>query len=493
MGDENLRGSKRPRMVTMSEDFQLKLAQEASKYNDLKLKFDVVVKENEKLRLDLAKLIRSVHFESSSQGSVDEEDEEEMQSEKVEEGDNDVALETKIPKVLPSVEGGRTLYEKAGAADENQDSRKTGPQRGNNDKKRKSGKLIPVITTYNVNVKTMTLTLRGILGHNDFNLRVLSKTVTNVVVCTLEDYDKVKRRFIEDKISFYTFTPREKVPYSVVVRGLSGSFEEGEVLEYLRGLQIDVEILKVRKLGGDSWLVSLSRSSDLRAFHQVRYILHCRVYIGKFERRGVTQCFNCQRFGHVSSNCNMPYRCVKCGDSHGPGKCAIPPKGENVEDRTVTDPKTGQAVLKVGLPVRCINCRIEGHVASSRECPRRQALLRRAEEKRTVIGSGRPVMQGMVKKGISFATAAKSASIGSTSRGGGTSRAAATGISLGSAVSNFAHIDGDCRRFFGGGLMDCLGRIGGFVAEYDRLKDDGQRSQALLGMLMTLGRNGASA
>lgn len=59
---------------------------------------------------------------------------------------------------------------------------------------------------------------------------------------------------------------------------------------------------------------------------------------------------NCQRIGHGSSNCRLAYRCVKCAQSHGPGKCEVP----------ANSPKE---LLK------CANCNEIGHTASFRSCP----------------------------------------------------------------------------------------------------------------------------
>lgn len=178
---------------------------------------------------------------------------------------------------------------------------------------------------------------------------------------------------------------------------------------------------------------------------------------------------------------------MKCGDSHGPGECTILSKGENTKDRAVTDPKTGQAVLKVRLPVRCVNCCTEGHAASSKECPRRQGLLKRTEEKREGLKNGRLVLQSSVGKEVSYASAAKGTLSALTADGNSILCVSGAGTSLRSAMMNFRRIDSDCRRFFGGSLLGCLARIGGFVTEYNRLNDDGQRSQTLLGMLTTLG------
>lgn len=35
------------------------------------------------------------------------------------------------------------------------------------------------------------------------------------------------------------------------------------------------------------------------------------------------QCYNCQGFGHHSSNCGLENRSVKCDNKHSPGKCDL--------------------------------------------------------------------------------------------------------------------------------------------------------------------------
>lgn len=68
------------------------------------------------------------------------------------------------------------------------------------------------------------------------------------------------------------------------------------------------------------------------------------------KKQKISQCKNCQRFGHAKINCNMNYRCIKCGDNHLPDKCPI------------TD-KDKREMLK------CANYKQSGHPADYRGCP----------------------------------------------------------------------------------------------------------------------------
>lgn len=57
----------------------------------------------------------------------------------------------------------------------------------------------------------------------------------------------------------------------------------------------------------------------------------------------------CQRWCHISRNCNSAYNCVKCDQSHGPGEC--------------------QRVRTESSDPYCINCVLSDHPANWQGCP----------------------------------------------------------------------------------------------------------------------------
>lgn len=70
---------------------------------------------------------------------------------------------------------------------------------------------------------------------------------------------------------------------------------------------------------------------------------------------GVAQCHRCQAFGHASSNCHRPLRCVRCGDAHPAAECPRP----------------------IDAKPTCANCN-KAHTANDRRCTvyRREARKR---------------------------------------------------------------------------------------------------------------------
>jgi len=69
------------------------------------------------------------------------------------------------------------------------------------------------------------------------------------------------------------------------------------------------------------------------------------------KRRDVIQCKKCQRISHTASNCNLPYRCVKCGDKYDPDRCGCLP-GIHLDRKKIF----------------CVNCGEYGHPVSYKDC-----------------------------------------------------------------------------------------------------------------------------
>jgi hypothetical protein len=95
---------------------------------------------------------------------------------------------------------------------------------------------------------------------------------------------------------------------------------------------------------------------------QHRSIGNLMVKWEKFQKsaKKVTQCHNCQRFGHSASNCGHSYRCVKCINNHLPGQCSR---------------KTREGSAK------CVNCDGD-HPANSHTCPSYIEYIDRIEKLR---------------------------------------------------------------------------------------------------------------
>lgn len=334
-------------------------------------------------------------------------------------------------------------------------------------------KLPPIFVCYNIDSKDMKNKLLYTLNHNKFSFNIINRNVTHISTCTLEDYTTTKNFLKESKINFYTFTPFEMKPYNFLIKKLSDIYDKEEILAYFTALKLNITILTITKLHR-SWLIQLSKDSNLEEFKNIQFILHCKVSIVSFKPRGPKQCKNCQRFTHVASNCNMPYRCVKCGDSHGPNNCKLPPKDQNLNEVVLTDPSTGGMIKRIGMPVKCVNCGTEGHTANAGNCPKRIEIMKRIQNKREQSRKScvRSSSNTALRTNATFA-----------------SMFPKNNMNVNDAIASqniFDSLNNDCSRIFGKNFYSCLQKVGEFSQHYVTLDNDEAKSKALFNLLVNL-------
>lgn len=146
------------------------------------------------------------------------------------------------------------------------------------------------------------------------------------------------------------------------------------------------------------------------SLYKLNRILDCDIKIKKDKGRDYISCFNCQRPGHISSNCTMTPRCNKCLEDHPSYKCPIPSKGKEIIGEII-DSSSGEVSKQLPQTVSCVNCKVVGHAASSRDCPRRLAILARKAQNRADIqakAQARSQRLADTQPNVSFAQALRS-------------------------------------------------------------------------------------
>ncbi|XP_075170433.1 uncharacterized protein LOC142242762 [Haematobia irritans] len=355
---------------------------------------------------------------------------------------------------------------------------------GKNENKGKASP--PIIKIYNVNVKEFAQEIRTVLGHNIFSMNIINKNLIGLVLGTEQDHMKVRSHLELKKYNFFTFTPKTLKPYSLMIKGLSETYEVEDLLDFIKEKKLQVTVTNVIKMQDDRWIVQLDRESDIKSFRKLRYLINNRVQMRRRKKKGITQCKNCQRFGHSSINCRMPFRCVKCGDSHGPGNCVIPKKDLDVVEVVITNPETGQVEKRIGHTVRCVNCGVDGHVASARDCPRRMEILRKRTERRRAVVAVPQAQRARVQTTVSAEPRI----------GGNNSYAAVaarnnTNTARGANVADMVNVnlkffDDECNRLFGGNFLDSYRKIAAYMNDYKGLRTDDERARAMIGLLATM-------
>lgn len=263
------------------------------------------------------------------------------------------------------------------------------------------------IVSYKLNVKEFGNALRTKLNHNNFQTNSVNRNCTLIKTYSLSDYATAKELLSSMETSHFSYTPNELKPINVVIKKIDSSFNDMEVAAALGELpNIRVDVLKVFRphvmegsLPSKHWIVQCGPQTEFAKLFQTQFLLNSKIIIEKQNKTSIIQCRRCQRFGHAATNCNMPYRCVKCDLAHGPGECLITLECnmEESHDGTLT-------AVRVTEPI-CVNCN-GNHPASFRECPKFKAAIENRKQKlleaKQTQKKRQEHYQNFVKKGISY-------------------------------------------------------------------------------------------
>lgn len=295
---------------------------------------------------------------------------------------------------------------------------------------------IPPIFCYNLNVKWL---IRNFPSLN-LQVKIINSNCCKVFTQSIEDFVLVKDSLASQEIDHYTFTPKSIKPINLLIKNLDSTFEPQEVENELKIKFPNINFLKVsrfitkrsKKASKDLniWLIQVQSGTNITDLKKMNRFLFSIVSIEQLKGRGSIQCFRCQRFDHLSINCGMQPRCVKCAQTHKAGECA--------------ETNTSKLV--------CANCN-GNHVASYRGCPKfKERINNRSQQiiSRPVSGQTSKSFSSVpVNAGVSFAQMVNSQNA--------TKQTSSNGLSF---ISN------EIRNLFGCDISTILGKISSFIPEY---------------------------
>ncbi|GJQ67519.1 hypothetical protein Trydic_g8332 [Trypoxylus dichotomus] len=177
----------------------------------------------------------------------------------------------------------------------------------------------------------------------------LINTGIQVEPATEEDYRKLSKLLKEQKTQFYTYQLKSEKKLKVVLRGITQDITDDEIKQDLQAQDYPVEkITRMKgKQGKPSPLVLVEIDRLYKSIYNITDCCGLAVKVQALRTRNlIVQCHKCQMFGHTQSNCNINYKCMKCGEHHSTHLCE--------------KPKT--------TPPKCANCGGE-HLSTYLKCP----------------------------------------------------------------------------------------------------------------------------
>lgn len=204
---------------------------------------------------------------------------------------------------------------------------------------------MPPIKAYNIDVKTLNNSLKGKIGSDNYYIHNLNRNVSNIITTNNESYNDVKNILKDLNKQYFTYTPKDLKPLTLILGGIHRNYNIEEVTAELKSLKFKSESTRITTIKvcsqqkkflhevNPQYIVQFSPTSIPTDIKQITHILHQKVYWTLPKSNGLPQCYRCQRYGHTATNCEMAFRCVKCSKDHGPKLCPLnEKKNKNLMD-----------------------------------------------------------------------------------------------------------------------------------------------------------------
>lgn len=139
-----------------------------------------------------------------------------------------------------------------------------------------------------------------------------------------------------EEAEFHTYQLKEDKPLRVVIRNLHPSTPLDLIKDELQIRLFEVRqvtnvLHRVNKIRLPLFFVDLEPTHRSKEIFQLTSFLHTKIKIEEPHKpKTISQCYNCQQYGHTKAYCGYQPRCVRCGDVHPSPDCPnsrdVPPK-----------------------------------------------------------------------------------------------------------------------------------------------------------------------
>lgn len=195
----------------------------------------------------------------------------------------------------------------------------------------------------------------------------------------VNDWELVRNQLVADKKEFYLYHTSTTRPKNIALFGLDDMSTDDlrTLLAEVNVSPADIKKLSLKKPKYDRQAVYLlyflPGAGNLPELRKIRSINHVMVRWELFHPRQhdkIPQCWNCQRLGHSSSNCQMQAKCLVCAEDHETSKCSKRVPKLNLKQQ-LAEPGASQPDRSF---VKCADCG-EQHTANYRGCSKRKEYI----------------------------------------------------------------------------------------------------------------------
>ncbi|KAL4096689.1 hypothetical protein QTP88_021594 [Uroleucon formosanum] len=142
-----------------------------------------------------------------------------------------------------------------------------------------------------------------------------------------ESYRATIQLLKENKAEYHTYQLKEDKPLRVVIRNLHPSTKTETIKEELLFRNFDIRqvtnvLHKNSKVPLPLFFIDLEPVEKSKEIFLLQNLLHTKVKVEEpYKPKVISQCTNCQDYGHTQNYCGYLPRCVRCGANHPSAAC----------------------------------------------------------------------------------------------------------------------------------------------------------------------------
>lgn len=155
--------------------------------------------------------------------------------------------------------------------------------------------------------------IKNMLKDQEFRILYL-RDETKIYTQNRDAFNILINQLANNDVQFYTFTLKDEKLFKIVLK--AAPFVEVEEIQTVlneHGIcNTQCIKLKSNKAPSASFLISTKSKEDHDKIQKIKELDNIKIKWEDYNRKSVvSQYHRCQRFGHGSTNCNLPPRCVK--------------------------------------------------------------------------------------------------------------------------------------------------------------------------------------
>lgn len=169
------------------------------------------------------------------------------------------------------------------------------------------------------------------INKDNFTTQIVNRENIKINSVDEDTYRRVAKILCElTTHTWFTYEDKRKRPIKVVAKYLPHTCQPDNIVDDLlsRGFKALNAANKIQWRTMEPFnmfILTFDSSEDVNKFHAIKHILQCKVEILPFKSsKLITQCKNCQAYGHTQRYCAKEARCVKCAGKHHTKDCTKP-------------------------------------------------------------------------------------------------------------------------------------------------------------------------